>query len=242
MTKRPNTDLTSWPEGALRGCARHAERPEVRARASAELERRTHRPWLSDAEKIVALVNLIAVAGLISIAFWLSGCAFPEEGEGVPACEDCYRPPRPDGYPIDLPAPGEATTVDDPTVASGDGDASTDEGSTDDGPATSDTSSSSTDESGSSSTGEETYEPAHCDMTCPDDAQRVVPPGVIACYCATPCADDSDCGALEWCDPFFARCVIGCSQVTDCLAIDPLLSCYTWTAEHLACAYTGETP
>lgn len=74
MPKRPTTDLTSWPEGALRGCARHAERSDVRARAAAELRRREHRPWLSGAEKIVFALNLIAVLGLVAIAFLLSGC------------------------------------------------------------------------------------------------------------------------------------------------------------------------
>lgn len=237
--KRPTTDLTSWPEGALRGCARHAERPDVRARAAAELIRRSHRPWLTGAEKIIALVNLVAVLGLVSIAFWLTGCSFVSEGTGAVGCKTCYRPPKPGPYPSHHPNDIGPSTDEGESSSSGDVPGSTsDDPGIDPGSTTADEQSEGTGSSSeSSSTGESAeYEPAHCDMTCP--AGDALQPSEAqaggtfpGCYCATPCESDDECGPLEHCEPFFGRCTVWCMGDADCLMLDSppgSMACTLW--------------
>lgn len=251
-TKRPTTDLTSWPEGALRGCARHAERPDVRARAIAELERRAQRPWLSGAEKIIAIVNLLAVLGLISIAFWLSGCSFPAEGTGAVACEDCYRPPHFPGAHIEPSPP--ADTEADASSSGGDTDAPAEssEGDESSGTPEDGTSSDGSSEGSESSTGEPPFEEAHCDASCPEgdalEPSEAQAGGTLrGCYCASPCDSDDDCGALEHCEPLFGRCTIACASDADCMgfASPPgSMACTLWWDDvdhntHL-CTYWNE--
>lgn len=208
------------------------------------------KPWLSPDR----LVEMIAWAGFtaiaIIVALALSSCTFPEEGEGIPACEDCFRPPRPGPFQSSRPSDDSSTSAADPTAASGGGDASTDDGSSEDGGA-------GTEESGESSStgGPAEYEPAHCDMTCP--AGDALEPSAEqaggtwpGCYCATPCGSDDDCGAEEHCEPFFGRCTIACMASADCAVMlipeDPeaVVDCTLWwnDAEHFVhfCTYAYE--
>ena len=73
MNRRPITDLTSWPDGALAATYRSSRDLAVRDTMMREILRReTPRPWLTGAEKIIFGINLFAVLALIAIAFWMS--------------------------------------------------------------------------------------------------------------------------------------------------------------------------
>lgn len=249
MTKRPTTDLTSWPEGALRASFRQAQDREMQVAIGRELDRRTQKPWLTGVEKIIFAVNLLAVLGLASIAFWLSGCSFPSEGTGPIACEDCYRPPHPGPFPSSKPN----NIGPDDTGSSDAGDSDAESSTTAEPDGTSEGSSSTTWEgTEESSTGEAPIDHAHCDMTCPvGDALQPTPEQAQGsfggCYCASPCATDDDCGAYEWCDPFFSRCTVACMSADDCMpiAMPPgSMVCDLWwnDADHFThfCSYWNE--
>lgn len=231
----------------------------------------THRMPARDRIAIASAWMFCAM--LVGIALALAGCSFPEEGYPVAGSTYSPPRFPGEMIDSNPPAESGESSEGDGASWGTDGESSESssigEGSEED--ESTSTSGGSSGEGSSSTTGEPTlcsypdfacpdglvcewgggvciepFEPAPCDASCPEShKQWDMNPGggSPACYCATPCTDDNECGAHEHCDPFFGACTVACMSGQDCYTLDAVMMCTLWweDAETYAhfCAYLG---